>query len=119
MRDLRPDEIVALYARRMQIEENFRDSKSLPFGMGAEIGRSRTALRLQALLLIATMASFLLWHLGQLAEAEGLHRRYKVTTRTARELSIVTLAILLCIDRIINFTPQAVRTLHRRLGIPS
>lgn len=65
----------------MQIEENFRDGKSLPFGMGAEIGRSRSAPRLQALLLIATLAAFVRWHRGQLAEAEGLHRRYKVTTR--------------------------------------
>lgn len=117
LRDLRADEIVALYARRMQIEENFRDGKSLPFGMGAEIGRSRSALRLQALLLIATLSTFLLWHLGQLAEAEGLHRRYKATTRVARELSIITLAILLCTERLIPFTPHAVRTLHRRLGI--
>lgn len=117
LRDLRADEIVALYARRMQIEENFRDAKSLPFGMGAEIGRSRSALRLQALLLIATLAAFLLWHLGQLAEAEGLHRRYKVTTRAARELSIITLAMLLCTERIIDFTPHAERILHQRLGM--
>ena len=41
----------------MQIEENFRDTKSLAFGMGTEIGRSRSALRLQALLLIATLAA--------------------------------------------------------------
>lgn len=117
LRDLRADEIVALYARRMQIEENFRDAKSLPFGMGAEIGRSRSALRLQALLLIATLAAFLLWHLGQLAEAEGLHLRYKVTTRAARELSIITLAMLLCTERSIDLTPQGLRTLHQRLGI--
>jgi hypothetical protein len=116
-RDRRPDEIVALYARRMQIEENFRDTKSLAFGMGTEIGRSRSALRLQALLLIATLAAYLLWHLGQLAEAEGMAKRFKVTTRTTRELSIVALAILLCTERIIRFTPQAVAALHERLRI--
>lgn len=117
LRDLRADEIVALYARRMQIEENFRDTKSLPFGMGTEIGRSRSALRLQALLMIVTLASYLLWHLGQLAETEGLHKRYKATTRAARELSIITLAILLCTEGIIAFTPQAVATLNQRLAI--
>lgn len=117
LRDLRADEVVALYARRMQIEENFRDSKSLSFGLGAEIGRSRTALRLQALLLIATLASFLLWHLGQLAETEGLHRRYKATTRASRELSIITLAMLLCSQRTIQFTPHGERSLRRRLGL--
>lgn len=117
LRDLRADEVVALYERRMQIEENFRDGKSLPFGMGAQIGRSRSALRLQALLLIATLAAYVLWHLGQLAEAEGLHRRYKVTTRAARELSIITLAMLLCTERIIGLTPQGEYRLQQRLGI--
>lgn len=119
LRDLRADEIVALYARRMQIEENFRDSKSMPFGMGAEIGRSRSSLRLQALLLIATLAAFLLWHIGQRAEADGLHLRYKVTTRASRELSIITLAMLLCAEAIIDFTPQAEQTLYQLLGIRS
>ncbi len=116
LRDRRPDEIVALYARRMQIEENFRDTKSLAFGMGTEIGRSRSALRLRALLLIATLAAYLLWHLGQLAEAEGMAKRFKVTSRTTRELSIVALAMLLCTERIIRFTPQAVAELHDKLN---
>src|SRR5687768_11883490 len=38
----------------------------------------------------------LLWHIGQLAEAEGLHRRFRLTTPTAREISLVTFALLLC-----------------------
>jgi NAD(P)-dependent dehydrogenase (short-subunit alcohol dehydrogenase family) len=117
LRVLRADEIVALYALRMQIEEVFRDGKSLSFGMGVETGRSRSALRLQALLLIATLASYLLWHLGQLAEAEGLHRRFKVTTRDRRELSVIAVAILLCSQRDIPFSPSGVRALHRRWGI--
>ena len=49
---------MALCVRRMQIEENFRDTKSLAFGMETEIGRSRSALRLQALLLIAKLAAY-------------------------------------------------------------
>lgn len=117
LRGLRPDEIAALYARRMQIEENFRDTKSLPFGMGAAIGRSRSASRLHGLLLIATLASYLLWHIGQLAETEGLDRRFKLTTRVEREISIIKLAILLCTERIIAFSPQGVRALHKKLGI--
>lgn len=100
----------------MQIEENFRDGKSLPFGMGAEIGRSHSAPRLQALLLIATLAAFVRWHRDQLAEAEGLHRRYGYNARL-RELSIIMLAMLLCAERIIDFTLQAERPLHRWLGI--
>jgi hypothetical protein len=113
----RPDEIVAMYARRMHIEECFRDTKSAVYGMGLEIGRSRSALRVHALLLIATLAAFLLWHIGQLGEAEGLHRRFKATTRTARELSVITLAILLCAQPHIPLTAPARLALGHRLGI--
>ena len=117
LRMLRADEIVALYGRRMQIEENFRDSKSIPLGMGLEVSQSRSARRLQALLLIGTLAAFLLWHIGQLAEAEGLHRRFKATTRPARELSIIWLGKLLCSLASLPLTDFAMQSLHERLGL--
>jgi len=113
----RADEIVAMYAQRMQIEEAFRDTKSAVYGMGLEIGRSRSQLRLHALLLIAAIAAFLLWHIGQLAEAEGLHRRFKATTRATRELSLITLAILLCSREHIPLTAPGQLVLEQRLGI--
>jgi hypothetical protein len=119
LRSYRADEIVALYAQRMQIEENFRDTKSLSSGMGLEFSRSRSAQRLHALLLIHTLAAFLLWHIGQLAEAEGLHRRFKATTRTARELSLITLACLLCALPQIPITSDALLALYQRLGLCS
>lgn len=117
LRHYRPEQIVAWYARRMQIEESFRDSKSAVYGMGQEIGRSRSPLRLQALLLIATLAAFLLGHIGQLAEAEGAHRRFKATTRAARELSIITLALLLCALPCLPLTNFAIHALYQRLGV--
>ena len=101
----------------MQIEENFRDSKSMPLGMGLEASQSRSAPRLHALLLIGTLAAFLLWHIGQLAEAEGWHRRFKATTRVARELSIITLARLLCSLQVLPLTDVAIRVLNERLGL--
>lgn len=119
LRTFRADEIVALYGRRMQIEENFRDSKSIPLGMGLEVSQSRSASRLQALLLIGTLAAFLLWHIGQLAEAEGLQRRFKATTRPGRELSIIWLGKLLCSMDLQPLTEPAMRSLHRRLGLHS
>jgi hypothetical protein len=112
----RADEIVAFYARRMQIEENFRDAKSANYGMGLEVSRSRSALRLHALLLIATLATYLLWHIGQVAEAEGLQRRFKATTREAREFSIISLALLLISTHVrLPLTPEGAHTLCRRL----
>jgi len=113
----RPDEIVAMYERRMHIEECFRDTKSAVYGMGLEIARSRLQIRLQALLLIATLAAFLLWHIGQMAEAEGLQRQFKATTRVERELSVITLAILLCAQPHIPLSDHAQLALAQRLGI--
>jgi len=69
------------------------------------------------LLLVATMAAFMLWHIGQLAEAEGLHRRFKLTTRAAREISIITLALLLCAGTGPPLTRNATKALYRRLGL--
>ena len=117
LRIFRAEEIVALYRLRMQVEENFRDSKSTQLGMGLELSQSRSAPRLHALLLIGTLAAFLLWHIGQLAEAEGLHLRFKATTRLARELSIITLAKLLCSQPVIPLTDVAIRALNERLGL--
>ena len=96
---------------------SFRDSKAAELGMGLEVSQSRSAPRLHALLLIGTLAAFLLWHIGQLAEAEGLHLRYKATTRVARELSIITLAKLLCAEQSLPLTDLAIQALNRRLGL--
>ena len=85
--------------------------------MGFSIGRSRSTERLHALLLIATLAAFLLWHIGQLAEAEGMHRRFKLTTRAAREISLITLALLLCKGTDPPLTPAAMHALNIRLAI--
>ena len=117
LRSYRPEHIVAMYAQRMQIEENFRDSKSPEFGMGLWVSQSRSALRLQALLLIGTLAAFFLWHIGQLGEAEGWYRRFKATTRIARELSIITLGRLLCGQPRLPLTHIAIETLNERLGL--
>jgi hypothetical protein len=114
---LRADEIVAFNARRMQIEECFRDSKSPTFGMGFRIGRSRSAQRLHALLLVATVAAFMLWHVGQLAEAEGLQRHFRLTTRAQREISFIRLAILICSGSGPPLTPAACHALTRRLRL--
>lgn len=96
LRYLSADRIADYYALRMQIEENFRDHKSTEFGFGQETSQSRSLSRIQALLLLGTIAAFVMWHIGQLAETEGLHRRFRVTTRKSRELSLISLARALC-----------------------
>lgn len=117
LRGYAEEQIVAWYGRRMQIEENFRDHKSQEFGMALSSSQSRSQTRLLALLLIGSLAAYILWHIGQLAEAEGLHRRFKATTRKARELSLVTLGRLMCDHHFFGFTSHALRTVNQRLGI--
>ena len=56
--------VVRLYARRMQIEEAFRDLKSHRFGLSLEYSGTRQQERLEVLLLIATLALLVLWLIG-------------------------------------------------------
>ena len=58
-------QIVAIYAKRMQIELAFRDLKSHRFGMGFEDSLSREPKRLAVLLLIHAMAAFAAWWLAR------------------------------------------------------
>jgi hypothetical protein len=52
------DEIVALYAQRMQIEESFRDLKSERYGCGFDLSGTRSEPRIAILLLLHALACF-------------------------------------------------------------
>lgn len=53
--------MIALYARRMQIEQSFRDLKSHRFGVGFEDSLTRVGARLEILLMLHAMACFAAW----------------------------------------------------------
>lgn len=53
--DFKPREIMKLYSRRMQIEQNFRDEKSERFGFGLRASYSRSAGRMLVMSLLATL----------------------------------------------------------------
>jgi hypothetical protein len=81
-------QIVALYGKRFTIEENFRDTKDLRFGMGlssTHIGRTD---RRDRLLLIGALAQALLTLLGAAAEDCGLDRTMKANTVKRRTHSL-------------------------------
>ncbi len=61
---LTPAEIGRLYARRMQIEQAFRDLKSHRFGCAFEDTLTRLPQRLEMLLLIHALASLVAWLAG-------------------------------------------------------
>lgn len=76
--------IKALYALRMQIEETFRDVKSHRWGLGLRYCRSNDAERLQVLLLIAALATLLLWLVGLSGRALDWTRRFQANTVRSR-----------------------------------
>lgn len=88
-------QVVRLYRSRMQIEEAFRDLKSQHFGEGLERSRSRSAGRFTVLVLIASLAAFLLWLLGTAATHRQLDRRLRPGSRKHGPYSRLFLARLL------------------------
>ena len=87
--DLPASGIVALYGKRFTIEESFRDTKDLRFGMGlssTHIGRPD---RRDRLLLISALAIMLLTLLGAAVEMSGIDKWMKVNTSRKRQHSLL------------------------------
>jgi hypothetical protein len=82
-------QIVNMYAKRMQIEESFRDLKSTAYGIALRHNRSRCVNRLNILLLIALLAEILMWLNGLIACNAKWHFDFQANTiRHRRVLSI-------------------------------
>lgn len=91
--DLTPQQVMKLYSRRMQIEQNFRDEKSGRFGFGLREGRNYSAGRVEVLALIATLVSVVMWLSGYSLENRGIHMKYQANTiKHRRVISLLTLA---------------------------
>ena len=78
--------IMRAYEKRMQIEEAFRDLKNHRWGFGLRYARSNNTARLEILLLIAFLATLLLWLLGLAAKSRGLQRHFQANTETRRSV---------------------------------
>lgn len=90
---LQPQAIVALYAQRMRIEQSFRDTKNLRWGMGLDVSRSRGRIRLEMLLLITHLASLVQRLIGQCVRQHQQELQFMATHRADRhEVSVLTLA---------------------------
>lgn len=76
--------IKRIYAQRMQIEETIRDLKSHRFGFALRYARTRRPERLEALLLVAALASFILWLLGLAARDRQWARHFQANTERRR-----------------------------------
>jgi len=97
--------VVNIYSARMQIEESFRDVKSVRFGIGFELNLTRSRERLQVLLLVAMIATFVLWLLGMAARTSQQHLQYQANTVKDRHvLSAIYLGLRVAFDRRFEFT---------------
>lgn len=90
---LSAEAVVRLYAQRMRIEEEFRDTKNVVLGAGLALSRSHGQQRLQVLLLIGHIAQMAKRLIGEAARAAQLHLQLMSTNRRDRaELSVMMLA---------------------------
>lgn len=85
--------IIALYATRMRIEQTFRDLKNERLGLGFSAARSHSAKRLEVLLLIAHLSSWLMRLIGECAQNCQMQRYFQsVPGLDHQEISVMTLA---------------------------
>lgn len=84
--------VVRQYAKRMQIEETFRDAKNHRFGWSLGAVRLSTPERAAVLLAMAAVAFLVITLIGMAAERAGHHRGYQANTRSRRVLSFLFLA---------------------------
>jgi hypothetical protein len=91
-------EIMLIYGKRMQIEQEFRDIKNTRNGFGLRHCRSFKVERLNVALLIAALATFILWLIGTAAKQEKLHYSFQANTvknRDVLSVFIVGLQVLM------------------------
>ncbi|PHX06232.1 IS4 family transposase [Vibrio splendidus] len=82
-------QITNLYAKRMQIEQAFRDLKSSAYGIALRHNRTRCTKRLDILLLIALLAEILMWWNGLIAVQAKWHFDFQANSiKHRRVLSI-------------------------------
>ncbi len=82
-------QIVGIYRKRMQIEEGFRDVKSLRFGFAFDLHRTRCPRRIEILLLIAALACYALYLAGLQAKTTG--RSYRFQSNSVRQKTVLSL----------------------------
>lgn len=84
--EMTPTQVAEAYAARFQIEQGFRDTKNAQFGFAMERCRSRSAGRINVLLLLACLASLVTELVGRVAEAKKVHHALQANTVRARRV---------------------------------
>ncbi|WP_160116288.1 IS4 family transposase [Legionella bozemanae] len=83
---------VNIYRQRMQIEENFRDTKCTRYGFGLKESLSRSPQRMSILLLIAAISTFACWLAGIFTKRKGYASSFQAhSSKFTNILSLVYL----------------------------
>jgi hypothetical protein len=91
-KSFKPQRIVTIYSKRMQIEEDFRDIKSHRYGFGLRYSMSNSAKRIEVLLLIASLACLACWLMSLNAKKNNIHLDFQSNTIKHRTvLSVIYL----------------------------
>lgn len=99
--------LVKLYRSRMQIEESFRDCKSVHYGLGLSQYPKMNRQRRSILCLLAACALFILWCIGTAKKNSELAKQVRVNSSSKREpYSVIFLAHLLLTQRRFRITTK-------------
>lgn len=102
-------QIINIYKKRMQIEQNFRDDKNAQFGLGWRLSGTQCPLRRQILLLLAFIANFFFWLIALVAESQNLHYHYQANSiKHRRVLSFSFLAREIIQENTLQFEQKTV-----------
>ena len=109
--------VMKIYRLRMQIEEGFRDMKSHQFGQGFEHNKTTKMSRLSILILLSSIAHWLLMAIGLATKNENKHRQYQANSlKSDTVLSLHFIGLRVVADRYAKLTIKtflkAVRQLH-------
>lgn len=89
---LNPFQIIHMYRQRMRIEEHIRDTKCPHYGMGLKNSLTRCPQRMDILLLIAAMATFIAWLAGAYTKSIGKAATFQAhSAKFTSSLSLVFL----------------------------
>jgi hypothetical protein len=102
----------------MEIEETFRDLKSHRWGFALRYAQTKNPKRLEMLLLVAVLATFILWLLGLATKARQWERHFQANTERRRSvLSTVFLGRELLRNQRLKIGPRELK--HSIRWLPS
>jgi hypothetical protein len=111
-------QIVKIYKTRMQIEEGFRDCKSVHYGLCLSQNRRMNQYRRSVLCLIAACTIFVLWCIGIAGRNLNIARQVTVNSSCKRPAySVIFLAKLLIVQKHFRLPEREVNIALKQIEI--